>query len=226
MAKLELYTPVDPLHVNQEFGANPAYYAKFLDNYGVPEKGHMGRDLMASHGQPVYAAHDGTAFYIKDEHGGEGIHLISDQKYDYNSGSQYFLTIYWHMIGDTDSKFPAPIPMGGVKTKVKTGDLIGYADNTGAPFESSGDHLHFGLMPCDVNGYALNAANGYGGCIDPAPYMNGTFAGAIKVAQKAVEASQTVLNALPSLPVADQQKDLGILASLLVWIKNLLSPKP
>ncbi len=173
MARLILRYPVAHFYVNQAFGANAAYYAKFLDANGVPEKGHMGLDLMAVHGEPVLGAIDGTAFYVKDSHGGEGVYIRTNQAYDYAGGTAYFNIINWHMVGDTDAKFPPPIPMGGIdfSTKIKAGQLIGYADNTGAPFESSADHLHLGLMPCDVTGKALFPGNGFGGCIDPMPYL-------------------------------------------------------
>jgi len=176
MARLELWFPVDPLHINQEFGANPAYYARFHDAYGNPEKGHNGRDLMAFHGQPVYASVDGTAVYTSDSHGGEGCIITTSQPADYAGGTCWFNVINWHLIGNTDPAFPPPIPMNGVKTAVKVGDLIGYANNTGAPFESSGDHLHLGLAPVDANQRVLLPANGFNGCIDPAPYFNGYFA--------------------------------------------------
>jgi murein DD-endopeptidase MepM/ murein hydrolase activator NlpD len=64
-AERSLLIPVSPLSVNQPFGVNAAYYSKFVDAAGNPEKGHPGIDLKAVHGQPVYAAHDGDAIYIK-----------------------------------------------------------------------------------------------------------------------------------------------------------------
>jgi murein DD-endopeptidase MepM/ murein hydrolase activator NlpD len=172
-----LLYPVKPLSVNQPFGANVAYYET---NFG--QKGHPGIDFMASHGQPVFAAHDGAAIYIKDSHGGEGIWL-------YAPG---YITIYWHLIGDTDATLPPPIPYNtnGVRTPVKAGDLIGYADNTGAPFESSGDHLHFGLILTYANGVILNEDNGTQGCIDPQPYFNGQFAVDIPLAAIKTQATQ------------------------------------
>ena len=152
------------MSVNQPFGADPAYYQA-----NFQQKGHPGIDFKETfHGQPVYAAHDGEAIYIKDNYGGEGV-------WNYANG---YITIYWHMVGDTDPTLPPPIPFNdkGIRTPVKAGDLIGYADNTGAPKESTGPHLHFGLIITLANGAIANPNNGYGGCIDPAPYFNGSYA--------------------------------------------------
>lgn len=169
--KLELEYPIDPVWLNQGFGENPDYYSRFRDSNGNPEKGHMGLDFRAWHGQPVRAAHDGLAIFLKDEHGGEGVHLTSDTTYDYNGQDAYFMSIYWHLVGDTDSQFPSPIPINGTSVQVIKGDVIGFADNTGAPFESSGTHLHFGLIPLSKFHTLIEPDNGYNGCIDPAPYF-------------------------------------------------------
>jgi murein DD-endopeptidase MepM/ murein hydrolase activator NlpD len=167
MAKLPLYFPVKPLHINQAFGANYDYYHT---NFGT--NGHMGIDLMALHGQPVYAPIDGTATYTTDSHGGEGVTIFSDTPYEYENGKCWFNVILWHLVGDTDPQYPKPFTQ---PTKVNVGDLIGYANNTGAPFESTGDHLHMGLIPVDMRGRALMPGNGFGGNIDPQPYFNGQF---------------------------------------------------
>ena len=171
--KPSLYLPLgsskSPATLIQAFGANPEYYARFLDQFGNPEKGHMGIDYQAATGTPIYAAHDGNAIYLKDTHGGEGI-------WNYGNG---YVTIYWHLIGDTDTKYPVPIPFDNRSHAVKAGDLIGYSDNTGAPFESSGPHFHFGLVFVTDVGTIVNPGNGYGGCVDPTPYMNGYYASEI-----------------------------------------------
>ena len=140
-----LYYPVKPISVNQPFGANyNAYYAQ------KGQKGHGGIDFKAVHGQPVYAAHDGTCYPQIDDHGGNGVKLVGP----------LCTTIYWHLVDDD----------AVVKTKqvVKAGDLLGYADNTG---QSTGTHLHFALRLPDT---LLN--NGYGGFVDPQPYFNGKYA--------------------------------------------------
>lgn len=171
MAKFDLAYPVSPIHLNQAFGANPAHYAKFLDDNGNPQKGHMGLDLQAYTGQPVYAAHDGFAFNVgPDDHGGEGVYVRTTQPDD---ARNYHTTIYWHLLPRNNAQFPCPIQGSKV---VKRGDQIGWADNSGAPFESSGTHLHLGLAVCDVNGNFKNRLNGFNGCIDAQPFFNGTYA--------------------------------------------------
>ena len=196
--------PLKPATIIQGFGANPAYYARFLDDFGNPQKGHMGLDLQAIHGQPVYATHDGTARTVgPDDHGGQGVYILTNQMDD---NLDYHTTIYWHLIGTTDSKFPQPFQ--GAKT-VKKGDLIGYANNTGAPFESSGTHLHFGHAISYANGTFKNRANGFNGCSDPQPYFDGTYATdtvinppppainiAVMASQKAQEGNLSLANML------------------------------
>ncbi len=191
MEELRLYYPVKPFSINQVFGANPDYYARFKDRFGNPEKGHMGVDLRAPHGTPVYAATDGMAHFERDEHGGEGI-VIRTGRFLYKGSGATFNVIHWHLIGDTDPAFPSPIKTDGSSVMVKTGDLIGYADNTGAPFESSGDHLHLGLVPFDDLGNAIEAANGFNGCIDPTTYFTGIYAQDV----------QTLISKLQALVVA------------------------
>lgn len=177
MDKLQLFYPVKPLHINQPFGnPDPTY-----TNMGM--KGHNGIDYMAYHGQPVYAAHDGYAVYEIDEGGGHGVVVRSNQPFLLADGSSnYIKTIYWHFCDQIkEPKFTSPItntdPYGNGQP-VKTGDLLGYADNTGV---TTGDHLHFGMKriaPGESNGAwsNLNQTNGYFGAEDPTPYMNGSFA--------------------------------------------------
>jgi murein DD-endopeptidase MepM/ murein hydrolase activator NlpD len=175
MSDLALRYPVKQAIVVQPFANDPAYYARFKDDFGNPEKGHMGIDLRAWHGQPVYAACDGMASFQRDAHGGEGMYIRTDYRF-YKGLLARFNVINWHLIGDTDSHFPSPIPTDGKQYPVKCGDLIGYADNTGAPYESSGDHLHFGLQPLDQYNTIIEQRNGFNGCIDPTPFFDGTYA--------------------------------------------------
>lgn len=174
--KLELYLPVKPYSLNQAFGANPSYYAKFLDSAGNPMKGHMGTDLKAVHGQPVHSPCDGMAFYVVDSHGGDGIYVQATGTYDFEGGQAYMRVIHWHMCSKDDPQYKPLIPTDGGSYPVKKGDLLGYADNTGAPFESDGDHCHWGLLPTHANGQPIHPNNGFGGCVDIMPHCNMLFA--------------------------------------------------
>ncbi len=176
MEQLKLYLPVKPLHINQMFGENPQQYAD--PKYGGI-KGHNGADLMAYHGQPVYASHDGTAYYEIDAGQGHGVVILSNQPYKLADGStNYVKSIYWHLCDSTkEPQFKSIVEGKTLGIKVVAGQIIGFADNTGA---SSGDHLHFGLKSVakdsSGNWYNLNQDNGYLGAIDPVPYFNGLFA--------------------------------------------------
>lgn len=209
--KLSLSYPVKPVHVNQNFGASPSYYAKFHDQFGNPYKGHDGTDFMAVHGQPVYASIDGLASYSTDVHGGEGVTINTTEALDYPGGTCWFSVLHWHMIGDTDPKYPKPF-RGTIA--VKKGDLIGYADNTGAPYESSGDHLHLGLKPVDKNYKLLAPGNGYNGGIDPLPFFGLDDTTAAVVEQGIALAQEAV--AVPAVRPAA--------VSLLKALLNFLNP--
>jgi hypothetical protein len=151
-----------------------------LSEVWMPER------LGDGHGTPVYAACDGLASYAKDSHGGEGIY-IRTAHFDYQGQQISFRLIIWHLCGDTDPQYPSPIPLDGKQYPVKAGDLIGHADNTGAPFETTGYHLHFGLQAVAPSGLTMNADNGFDSCLDPTPY----FAPPDGVKIAALEATET-----------------------------------
>lgn len=207
--KLSLQYPVTPVYFNQRFGDNPQFYSQ--PQYGGL-KGHNGIDFMAKHGQPVYASHDGLASFQIDAGGGHGVVIITNEQFDYlddPSGIAYFKSIYWHLCdGLKEPKFQSPIADKTGFVPVKTGDIIGFADNTGA---STGDHLHFGLKPVAKGenwGTAYNLAqnNGYAGAIDPMPYF------------QAVEILQSQL-------VVTQTKLVDVLKTFIQYLKDTISSK-
>jgi murein DD-endopeptidase MepM/ murein hydrolase activator NlpD len=170
--KLILQSPLKTtLHINQYFGQNATNLYK---SEGLP--GHNGIDFSATHGQPVYATHNGRAYFEIDQGGGHGVVLISDQMYNYLNTQAQYKTIYWHFCDSLkEPQFRSPIQDFVFGKDVKTGDLLGYADSTGA---STGDHLHFGLKPVAANGesqnswYNIEQNNGYMGAIDPFQYFD------------------------------------------------------
>lgn len=174
LQKFEIWYPVKTdrsVLVSQGFGVNGEYYRK----NGINIAGHNGWDMRAYHGQPVRAAHDGMVVYAGvDNKEGVGVVILTTEMFQYAPGTKppdavHYKSIYWHLTNNI------PVKVG---TLVKTGDIIGYADNTGF---STGNHLHFGLKPQipgeeDWVWYNMEQDNGYLGAIDPSPYWNGMYA--------------------------------------------------
>jgi murein DD-endopeptidase MepM/ murein hydrolase activator NlpD len=194
--KLELFYPVkDPINQANLFGANPAEYKP------LGQAGHPGNDFESVSGTPVYAPCDGDAFYTIDSLGGDGIWIRTPS----NAAPQYNV-ILWHMWVKGDPKYPFAIKTDGSTTKVKAGDLLGYSDNSGFPRESTGPHLHMGVMPCDATGAALEPKNGFLGCVDPTSFYNGKFAQDIAIEEQIVQRSAAVVTAISQTPIPAAQK--------------------
>jgi murein DD-endopeptidase MepM/ murein hydrolase activator NlpD len=194
MAKFQCSYPVRPYKINQGFGpANTAPSA--LPTYKLLGLiAHNGLDLRAYHGQPIFAAHDGIAYWEVDSNQGEGVVIRTTEEFDYKGGLAYFKSIFWHLADPIkEPRFASPVYLyskanNGAGMPVKRGDIIGYADNTGL---SSGDHLHWGIKPIKASKTAspedatdvgigefqnIEQLNGYMGAIDPAPYWDGFYA--------------------------------------------------
>jgi len=146
--KIKLTLPLKQIRVTQLFGMN---WVDFYQKMGL--KGHTGIDFRTKRKCPVYASHDGKITWAgKDGTGGVSVQILTT-----NKGEGYY-TVYYHL-------YDVNVKAG---QKVKTGDLIGRADNTGK--YTTGDHLHFGLKRT-LNGATINKDNGYRGAIDPAPFF-------------------------------------------------------
>lgn len=170
--RLTLADPLKFMSINQRFGKNqnPTYKEQ-----GMP--GHNGIDFYATHGTPIYASHDGWAQYQIGNDRGHGVVVITDREYeDMNGVSSLWKTVYWHMVDFTrEPQYKSPIADKTGFIKVKKGDVLGYANNTG---NSTGSHLHFELKR--VAGsfglwYNIDQSNGYYGATDPEPYMSGSW---------------------------------------------------
>ena len=194
MKKFSIFYPLkNPSLLIQKFGENPEYYSKNIPGL----KAHNGWDIWGAYNQKVRATHDGEVVYAGvDSKEGWGVVLRTIETFDYpiiNETGVYFKTIYWHLIKEI------PVKVG---QKVKAGDVIGYADNTGF---SSGDHLHFALKPQekgenDWTWWNIENANGYFGAIDPAPYWNNYYAEdaqlVISIFSKIAEIFKIIINLL------------------------------
>jgi septal ring factor EnvC (AmiA/AmiB activator) len=106
--------------------------------------GHPGIDFKCLINTPVYAADKGRCIF-SGQAGTAGIMVTI--------GHDYGKTRYLHL----NSSIVAP------GTYLMRGQLIGYSGNTGL---SSGPHLHFDFY---LDG--VEVANGYGGRVDPLPYI-------------------------------------------------------
>lgn len=168
--KLQLKWSTKSKFITQKFGNKLDVYTQ----QGM--LGHNGVDIMTNHGDPVYASHDGMAYYQIDSGGGHGVVVITDGLYEYDNGEARMKTIYWHMVDPIkEPQYKSPIQDFPWGKQVKQGDLIGYSDSTGM---STGDHLHWALKPVATYGesnnsfYNLEQKNGYFGCIDPMPFVD------------------------------------------------------
>ena len=171
---MKLLSPIKNGVITQDFGVNGAWYQA----HGINIKGHNGLDFFAYHGMPIYASHDGFAYYEWDSAQGEGVVIRSKEPMMIDGKLTAFKTVYWHFVdAQKEPLYKSPIKCYDINSQgqeVKAGDLIGYADNTGL---SQGDHLHFALKPISEGEslgamYNLNQNNGYLGCIDPTPYLS------------------------------------------------------
>ncbi|OGG37642.1 hypothetical protein A2110_00700 [Candidatus Jorgensenbacteria bacterium GWA1_54_12] len=137
--------------ITQEYGrtdfAAQAYKTKF----------HGGLDFRAREGEPIYAALDGTVAVVDNNDRG----VARWNKYQYGKyviieHDNNLSTLYAHLSRQAV----------GEGQEVKTGDLVGYAGNTGYSF---GAHLHFGVYLTPVRGWQErngdNNAREHGGLI-------------------------------------------------------------
>lgn len=130
---------------SQPFGANPDYYKQFgLD-------GHEGIDVATPTGTPVIAAHDGVVIRDFDDPAGGKNYGIYVALWD---EVQQCATYYAHLASNVVS----------VGQHIIKGQLLGYTNNTG---NTSGPHIHFGLVKTDKDGNRLNRDNGFDGFINP-----------------------------------------------------------
>jgi len=130
---------------------NPQTYKRF----GLA--GHNGVDFATPAGTLIVAADSGRVIETGYQSTGYGWYVKILHR-DIGRGT-FFVTLYGHMKGIAVRKDQA----------VKSGQLIGWADNTGF---STGNHLHFELRPTNEFGSKTQPKNGYGGAINPLPYFS------------------------------------------------------
>ena len=127
--------PVSPFSLSgNAFGVRRSYYASGY---------HTGADLRAGIGQALFAVGEGKVLGNFDSgSAGYGKHVLVG----HNSGGSYFTALYGHLLRHGKA----------TGAKVKAGDVVGYADDSGNSF---GSHLHFEIRP------------GGGGPVDPIAFL-------------------------------------------------------
>ena len=171
---IALSRPLKSNKLNQGFGANesciepdtrkvitktgltcPIPYVDFYLFIGM--KGHNGEDWNAWRGEPIYfnaivyggGIIEGVAKNEIDKDGGKGVDILFKDPVTQRN----FKTRYWHL--QNSAVYDGQI--------VRSGEIIGYADSTGA---SSGDHLHWSLKPTLPDGSNAYPDNGFAGAVD------------------------------------------------------------
>ncbi len=142
--QFRLVWPVDTHVLNQGFAENPDMYRSFK----LP--GHEGLDLYAPHGANIYACADGVVYQAEHPKSHPyGVQIRIKHEFE----GKIYHTVYAHL-SETHVK---------VGEKVKAGQRIGQADNTGNSF---GSHLHLTLKidGAQTPGYPK-------GIVDPWPYL-------------------------------------------------------
>lgn len=157
------------LTVQTKIGLNcPVGYEDMYKKMGM--LGHNGVDWSTWHGEPVYHC-DEFVGRVKHEHdldGGLGVDIVSLEPLLYCEicKCKHFLKRrFWHGM----DRGGQSALVGYEGRKVGLGELVMFADNTGA---SSGDHLHTSLKWCDQNGIGLHQENGYNGAIPDLDFEN------------------------------------------------------
>lgn len=216
-----LYYPVkDAINQTNLFGANPAEYKP------LGQAGHPGNDFESVTGTKIYAPCDGMAFYTTDSLGGDGIWIRT------TVAGQNYNIILWHMpVAGTPTdpsiasaaQYPFQIPTDHSMVAVKAGQFLGYTDNSGYKKESTGPHLHIGVMPANENWTTMNANNGFLGCVDPQPFFNGIFAEDIPTATAIVEKSASVVSLITVATDAQvsHTEKIAVLQRIEDFIKSL-----
>lgn len=210
-----LYYPVkNPIDQNNLFGAtSPMYIA-------LNQKGHPGVDFEAPLDTPFYAPCDGEAFYVTDKDGGDGLWIRWP-----NNASPQFDIILWHLPPAADPTYHPLInlPKPGQNSPVvpiTAGQDLGWTGDSGYPLESTGPHLHVGIIPLDATGSTLYPDNGYLGCVDPVPYFNGLYAEDINKVEPTIQTLQAIIPEVAASNLSPQEK-LSFFEAVGQFLKNL-----
>lgn len=130
--KVSFIAPISIGNVIGEWSADIPVFSNTMEDYRV----HLGVDIEADEGAPVYAAADGTVESVE-------FHPMMGQTVVINHADGY-RTVYRNM----QTSVPDGIEAGA---SVKAGDEIGYVGNTALLEIAENPHLHFEIYKDDVS---------------------------------------------------------------------------
>lgn len=161
---MQIYCPLKNSIITQGFGISKTKPELISLYNSIGLLAHNGFDYSAKDGQPIYfdVSCKGKVNYISNDINlGFGIEILTEDI------DGIFKHRYWHLKSMVTK----------VGQEVESGDLIGYADNTGK--YTTGTHLHRDLKKCIIkeNGIVetINKNNGYLGAIDIQPFYKSIF---------------------------------------------------
>ncbi len=150
------------------FPVEREHFSSYEDTWGAsrPQGGHEGTDLMVPAGTPLFAVTDGTLVPVSGANGNGwntlgGYTVMLEAAYDIGPVKEGDLFYYAHL------DRPGPLPIG---RKVRAGQLVGYAGDTGQGPEGTRGlfppHLHLGWY--DTTGARTELASG---AMNPFPLL-------------------------------------------------------
>lgn len=137
-----------PFGIAQLWGENPDFYKQFKPK-NVPLLGHNGVDFLTPTGTDLVATDGGQVIHVGRESSGFGNWVLLQHAWG--------RSIYAHL-----SSISVSVGQG-----VGRGGFLGKSGNSGS---STGPHLHFAIAR-----NSFNAGDGWGGFIDPLPYLPPKF---------------------------------------------------
>lgn len=164
--RLQLHFPAKPYKLNQPWGVyNPEVYSRF----GFTS--HNGVDIALGYDKTVRAPFEGTVIRIGNQPNGGGIFVgLLSEEYEFADTNARVLADFLHMqsLSVTEGQ------------KVKVGDVLGIADNTGF---STGPHTHIQFRRVNWDGTTATTIdkNDANNSFDPTPFWNGMYAQDVNV---------------------------------------------
>ncbi len=132
--------------------------------------------------------------------------------HDNSQGQLRVQFLYWHL-KDVHLSDKPKIQIGTysdgrpeLAPEIKFGDLIGFANSTGA---SAGDHLHHSMKFCNKASLTIGADNGYCGAVDMSQFFVNRFVGdIIEIEKQAVTAIKVAKNIIAEVVAYIKSRNL------------------